>query len=336
MNNGPTAMQTQQDRTGPGDVLVVGAGMAGIACARALVAAGRSVRVIDKGRGIGGRMATRRVALGGTELRFDHGAQYVTASDPGFQTALQDAGPALAQWQDGSDATRWVGVPGISALPRALAAGLDLRASVEVTALARTPDRWPDRWEVTTSAGPMTVRHLVLTPPAPQSLRLLGAGHPLAPALAAVEIAPCLTLMAAFPPDSPRPFVSRRDPDAALAWIAQDAAKPGRASNGPVTWVAQAGPAFSAAHLEQDRDASAALMLPLLAEAIGARPGDALCALGHRWRYAQVTRPLGAPCLALPADGLWLAGDWCLGARVEAAWQSGTAVAQALLEGRDG
>ena len=37
------------------DIVIIGAGMPGIACARALRAAGAPVRMIDKGRGIGGR-----------------------------------------------------------------------------------------------------------------------------------------------------------------------------------------------------------------------------------------------------------------------------------------
>ena len=42
------------------DIVVIGAGMSGIACARVLRAAGLPVRLIDKARGVGGRMATRR------------------------------------------------------------------------------------------------------------------------------------------------------------------------------------------------------------------------------------------------------------------------------------
>ena len=60
------------------DVLVIGAGMSGIACARALQAEGVPVRLIDKGRGIGGRMATRRTAVAGKTITFDHGAQSVS------------------------------------------------------------------------------------------------------------------------------------------------------------------------------------------------------------------------------------------------------------------
>ena len=62
------------------DVVVIGAGMSGIACARALQAEGVPVRLIDKGRGIGGRMATRRTAVAGKRITYAHGAQYLDQS----------------------------------------------------------------------------------------------------------------------------------------------------------------------------------------------------------------------------------------------------------------
>lgn len=55
------------------DVAVIGAGLSGIVCARRLVSAGYSVCILDKSRGVGGRMATRRV---GDRIRVDHGLRY--------------------------------------------------------------------------------------------------------------------------------------------------------------------------------------------------------------------------------------------------------------------
>jgi renalase len=51
------------------EIAVIGAGVAGLTCARKLHQAGRRVVVIDKSRGLGGRLATRRLA--GTHA--DHG-----------------------------------------------------------------------------------------------------------------------------------------------------------------------------------------------------------------------------------------------------------------------
>ncbi len=308
-------------------VVIIGAGMAGLACARRLSRAGLSPLVLDKGRGIGGRMATRRVTLdSGEGLQFDHGAQYVTARDPEFAALLAELETegAAALWADGSGRSRWAGVPGMSGLSRALASGLDVRQSVEVTALR------PDGagWRLETRTGPVEAAAVVLTVPAPQAAALLGAGHPLAAPLASVRMEPCLTLMAAFPAEASRPFLSEASDTHPLAWIAQDSSKPGRP--GAVTsWVAQAGPDWSAAHLEESPNDLGARLLPLLAERLGVDPAQACHVSAHRWRFARVGTALGAPFLS---DGsLWLGGDWSLGARVEAAWQSGTAIAEDFL-----
>lgn len=311
------------------DIVIIGAGMAGLACARRLAGAGRASLVLDKGRGIGGRMATRRMALAGGEVRFDHGAQYVTAKDAGFAALLDGLPGAVAVWNDGAALPHHVGLPGMSGLPRAMAEGLDVRLGVEVTALRQAGQGW----EVHAGGERLTARKIVVTVPAPQVAGLLGAAHPLCARLAHVEMAPCLTLMAAFAQDAPRPFVSSQSDTHPLSWIAQDSTKPGR-SAAVATWVAQANPEWSAQHLEEDRDAIANRMLPLLCAVIGAKPDTVLQAAAHRWRFARVTARLGLPSLRSDDATLHLGGDWCLGPRVEAAWQSGDAIARDILGDR--
>ena len=309
--------------------LIIGAGMAGLACARALAGAGHPARVLDKGRGIGGRVATRRVARDGGELRFDHGAQYITARDPGF-AALLDGTAAVARWDDGGAHPPHVGQPGMTALPRALAAGLDVTQGAEAVAIHRAGAGW----RVATADGDIAADRVVVTVPAPQVAGLLGADHPLVPELSGVALAPCMTLMAAFPIGAPAPFVSHKPAEGPLAYIARDSSKPGRPGSA-VTWVAQAGPDWSAAYLDHDTADIARRMLPLLCAAIGADPDTALHADAHRWRYARVTAPLDRPFLRDASGTLHLGGDWCLGPRVEAAWASGTAIARDILGASD-
>ena len=66
-------------------IAIIGAGIAGLACARNLAQAGVQAVVFDKGRGIGGRVATRRAG----NLRFDHGAPYVVAKGDDFAKCLR-------------------------------------------------------------------------------------------------------------------------------------------------------------------------------------------------------------------------------------------------------
>jgi renalase len=306
------------------DVAIIGSGIAGLACARRLASAGLAPVVFDKGRGIGGRCATRRAE----GFQFDHGAQYVTARGAEFAAALDElAGTgAVAPWDDGSGRHHVVGRPGMTALAKGLGEGLDVRQQAEVTSLLRDGDGW----RIRVGATAHDARRVVVTVPAPQVARLLGPEHPVVAQIAPVRLEPCLTLMAAVA--APAPFVARHDPEAPLAWIAQDSSKPGRPSGDAVAWVAQAGAEFSTRHLEEQPEAIAAAMLPLLRDRLGVSAEKVVHAAAHRWRHARVTEPLGRPFLASPCGTLHLAGDWCIGARVEAAWTTGRAAAADILE----
>ncbi len=306
-------------------VIIIGAGMAGLACARRLADAGMAPVVLDKGRGIGGRVATRRAG----DLQFDHGAQFVNAHGAGFATvldALQTAG-SVAKWGDGTGRLHSVGVPGMSAIAKALGVGLDIRPNTQVARLEPEADGWRLHLADTT----LRAARVVVTVPAPQVAALLGADHPLVAALGGVRLAPCLTLMAAV--TAPAPFITRKDADDPLSWIAQDSTKPGR-PQGQTLWVAQAGAAFSLAHLEDDATTLTVRMLPLLCDRLGASPATVTHAATHRWRHARVTQALGQPFLCNADGSLYLGGDWCLGPRIEAAWDSGTAMAADLLARR--
>lgn len=304
-------------------IVIIGAGIAGLACARQLADAGLATVLLDKGRGLGGRVATRRVG----SLQFDHGAQYVNAHGAGFGAVLSALGDtnALAGWQDGTGRTHSVGMPGMSAIPKALGAGLDIRQGAKVARLVQDGDGWVLHLD----DGILRAARVVVTVPAPQVAGLLGMDHPLVAALASVRLAPCLTLMAAI--TAPAPFITRQDADDPLSWIAQDSAKPGRPQNAATLWVAQAGEAFSHAHLEESPTAIASSMLPLLCDRLGIAPGSVIYAAAHRWRHARVTRALGMPFLRSADATLYLGGDWCIGPRVEAAWTSGTAIADDIL-----
>lgn len=307
-------------------IAVIGAGMAGLSCAHRLAAAGFAPVIFDKGRGVGGRLATRRTSEG---LQFDHGAQYVTARKDGFRellAAMRRTGMGDV-WADGACSKRFVGTPGMSALAKYLAEGLDVRANVEI----RNVSESAAGWIITTGTEKLRFQRVAITVPAQQAAVLLGPTHALAADLKAVEINPCLTLMAAFGPGQPEPFVTRRDPEDPLSWIALNSAKPARPT--PACWVAQAGPEWSAAHLEAAPAVIAQQMLRLLCDRLGADPTAARHAVAHRWRYANVAKPLGRPFLRDGTGRLYLGGDWCLEARVEAAWTSGVAIAQDMLEG---
>lgn len=115
------------------DTVIIGSGITGITCARLLHDAGVSVRVVDKGRGIGGRIATRRAIVCGHEIGFDHGAQYFSPHDLAFLKFLVTAG--AVNWNEHDERERLVGTSSMSAIPRMLAQGLPISQQVEVKRL---------------------------------------------------------------------------------------------------------------------------------------------------------------------------------------------------------
>jgi predicted NAD/FAD-dependent oxidoreductase len=316
------------------DVLVIGAGMAGLIAAAELQRAGRRVLVLDKGRGVGGRLASRRID-GAT---FDHGAQFITTRDPRFAAVLEQGRQdgTMEEWCRGfagaaDGHARWRGKPAMSAVAKHLALGLDLLLETPVAALRRTGERW--RAETTTGRT-FTAGAVVLTPPVPQSLALLDAGGiVLAPEmrtrLAAIEYERCLAVMAVLDGPSRIPPPGGLAPaDGPIAWIADNQVK-GISAEPAVT--IHATHAFSLERWERDRQESGRVLLEAAAEWLGAGVKSFQV---HGWRYSKPMRVDEEPCvLVSQSPPLVLAGDAFAGPRVEGAALSGWAAAEAVLFG---
>lgn len=311
------------DRT----VAVVGAGLAGLACAEALAAAGRDVRVLEKSRGIGGRLATRRR----DGAAFDHGAPAVTATGSAAFCALLGSWRAaglLVSWPAAGPAAL-VATPGMSALARPLADGLGIETERTVTGIAETPLGWRLECE---PGEPVEVGSLALAIPVAQARALLGSRAARFAGLDAASMEPCWTLMVRFAAPVEAGSAMLEGDGTPLALAIADGAKPGR-ETGETGWVLHAGPEWSVAHLEDPRSDVAAALLAAFAARIGRPLPEARLTMVHRWRYARTARPLGRPCLWDGTARIGLAGDWCLGRDAGDAWQSGRALAERILAG---
>lgn len=290
------------------------------------------VTVLEKSRAAGGRAATRRHG----DVHFDHGAQYFTHRDPRlapFMTQWEREG-VIAPWHarvvavtDGvatpvSDATtRWVAVPGMRALGAHLAHGVDVRYDTTVRGLARDGRSWQCLDEKSETHGPF--EQVLVAVPAPQAHALLAPHAPsFAHPLAAVRMQPCIALMVELRARPSVPwdaaFVNQHP---VLSWVARNASKPGRSADHEC-WVVHATAAWSSAHLEQDPSSLVPPLLDAFAELLGA-PIDATHATAHRWRYAIPEAGSGAEAWFDATLGLGVAGDWCVGGRVEGALASG-------------
>lgn len=300
-------------------VAILGAGMAGAAAARRLADAGLAVQVFDKGRTVGGRMATRRHG----SLQFDHGAQFMRAHGTAFAEQLADweRRGIVAPW---AGAARRVGIPDMTAPVRDLLAGIPVASEVTIARIRRTGSAWHVEAASDAVHGPFDA--VAITFPAPQVSALLAASGSALPGVERPAYAPCWSVMVAAEGPAVEDLV---EPGAGpIGLIAADGSKPGRPGGSRLTIHATA--EWSRAHLEEPREAIVAALL-LAAERHLGVPLDPTYAEAHRWRYAQVERPLGMPNLYDPALRLGAGGDWCLGARIEAAYDSGSALAGAIL-----
>ena len=175
-------------------IAVIGSGITGLTCARILAEAGHDVVIFDKGRGLGGRMATRRI---GEDMAFDHGAQYFRARGDEFGglVAQAEAAGAIGRWHLPDDPEpAFVGIPGMNGLAKHMAEGLDIRLGTEITAVTAKGDGWL----LTHGDGQTAARHLVSTVPVVQARALLGHLPGIDAALDPVRSNPCWALMIAF------------------------------------------------------------------------------------------------------------------------------------------
>ena len=319
-------------------IAIIGAGIAGITLARALVPSAQ-VTIFEKSRGLGGRMANRRRE----GFAFDHGAQYFTARSPVFKAAAEQAvseGHA-GIWPkavhtlkaDGLLADtrppepRYIGYPGMSGFANGLAAGLDIRKEATVAQLVASDNAWALSDNEGNDLGRFDL--VISTAPAPQTIKLMPETFSGRAALETVEMSGCFTLMIGLNEPLNLGFDAARIDGPILSWIAVEASKPGRSGKTALTIHSRND--WAEANLERDREAVKAELLAALRRLLGEDFSNATWLDLHRWRYANVEKPVGQPFLFDDALGLGACGDWCLGNRVEAAVESATALSKMLI-----
>ncbi|MBW4642015.1 MAG: NAD(P)/FAD-dependent oxidoreductase [Goleter apudmare HA4340-LM2] len=330
------------------DVVIIGAGITGLVCAQQLSQAGYAVRVVEKSRGLGGRVATRRLH----DTCADHGTCYLKPKGEllGRFVDLLCQQNILEVWTDTvfehrsdgvisqplSRSPRYVAPGGMSAVAKFLAQGLDILLNQRVVAVNPTPKK---TWRLTleSSNEEITAQALVVAIPAPQAVMLLAPlGDSLLDAeflthLSSVEFYPCISLIAGYPPESqPLPewkalnFVDHSD----LAWIGLDSSK--RPHPQQPHFVLQSSADFAKDHLEtQDLQPVGQYMLQRAAQTLllpWLESPDWMQI--HRWRYAFPRTPWQESVLSANTPlPLVCCGDWCGGNFVEGAMLSGLAAA---------
>lgn len=315
-------------------IAIIGAGMAGLSAARRLND-DHDVVLFDKSRGVGGRMSTRYAG----DYEFDHGAQYFTAMDPDFESLLADMGDEATRWKSrgfylrtgelsaDTGRPRWVGAPRMNGLPKAMAKGLNIQLRRHVARIAGAVGELTLRFEDGSTEG--SFDRVICTAPAPQVIDMLPARSPLQPILAEVQMHACFALMVGWPEPFDPGWDSLRVGNLPISWIARNNSKPGRDET-ISTVVVHAAPDWSDEHADADRDWVQSVMLDAASALCGRKLEQAPHIALHRWLYAYANAGVGQECLIDPALGVVLAGDWCVGGRVEGAYVSGRAAAEAI------
>lgn len=308
-------------------IAIVGAGIAGLSAARALVREGHSVRVFERAHGPGGRCATRVMrtielprGMSG-EVAFDHGAQYFTVRDDRFSELAADMArdKIIARWNgrivsfDGegwepleTETTRYVGTPGMNAIAAWMADGLDISYNTRIESVDALVGEFD---------------HVILAMPTNQAAAI-GAAVP------QVSTTPCWTVMAAFEEPVSARFDAAFVNGSALSWVARNASKPKR--NWTIdTWVLHASTSWSTSHIDDQPEDVGAFLMEAFGDLIPSGLPKAFFATVHRWRYATVDPPLALGAWQGSDTRITLCGDWCKGARIEDAWLSGLVAAAA-------
>lgn len=321
-------------------IAVVGAGCAGLTAARRLAGCGAAVTLFEKSGGVGGRLATRHA---GTR-HFDHGAQYLTARGAAFVAEMDAlcAQGAAAPWEaawaigDGDGITaepvttrRFAGIGGMNNIARSLAEGLEIVRQAEIVDLSRLDHHWT--LECRGGERHPGFDAVVLAVPAPQAVPLLTGIAGFAIEVAAATYAPCWAVMVEFATRLDIPFDAVKLDDPALAWAAREAGKPG-GDRSVETWVLHAAADWSLTHLEEPAEVIPGELLDRFFAVFGVS-ATVVAASAHRWRYAQVLETASAAYFWDRDLKLGACGDWCLGARVEAAFDSGLALARHMIGG---
>lgn len=349
------------DRIVEFDIAVIGAGIAGLTAAQQLRCLGQTVVVLEKSRGVGGRVATRRLY----DTQADFGAPFLDPRGMLSQQLVQVLSRAgivvpwtdtVYQVQEGDSpmnpaaplsAPYYVSPTGINAVGKFLARQLEIWRCRRVTRVIPTEEgRWhlelEAMGEVGDAAVPLAVRAkaVVMAIPAPQAVMLLESGDSGLPRmfcdrLKAVEFDPCISVMAGYPAAKQRELVKAEyrgrslvfPPQSPLRGLFWQSSK-GSGATQPV-FVLHSSAQFAEQYLDAtDLEAVGRELCNWVGESVLPWLKDPEWMQVHRWRYAFCRRSLTEPLLAATTPlPMVCAGDWCGDRQIETALQSGLAAA---------
>lgn len=317
-------------------VAVIGAGLAGLSCARVLRRAGCYVEVFEQDRLIGGRVGTLRSGL----VTFDHGAQYIAARTDRFRQFIDElvrtgyaqrwVPRAVAGEEGASPMHPWfVGTPGMSAIVRPLAESVRINTNRRVHTLQRTDRSWHLWFEDQTVAGPYAA--VAVCVPAREARLLLGAMESLAEQIDRARMSPCWALLLQLDERVLPEFDVYSDMSQIIRWVGRNNAKPGRISRGDQI-VIHASPAWSRQTEDAEPELVAEELWGEVSTLLGLPQVQPTQMTAHLWRHGLVETSLGESYIFAREHMVGVAGDWCLGRLAEHAFESGALLGKTMVD----
>ncbi len=316
-------------------IAIVGAGMAGLSCARVLRRAGFYVEIFEGDRVVGGRMGTSRLGV----VPFDHGAQYVSVRSDRFKTYVEELvhsgyaaawRPRIQGAEEGQVPNWYVGTPGMSAMVRPLAESVRVHTNRRVHTLQRIDKGWHLWFDDQTSSGPFTA--IAVAVPAPEAALILGReAASFADQLENVRFSPCWALMIRLDEQVLPDYDAYSDMSQVIRWVGRNNKKPGRSSRGEHI-VVHASPAWTRETEDAEAELVAEELWSEVCHVLDLPPVRPQQMAAHLWRHGLVEQPLGETYMFSSDLMVGAAGDWCRGRLADQAFESGAALGKAMVD----
>jgi predicted NAD/FAD-dependent oxidoreductase len=297
------------------ETIIIGAGMAGLSVARILTQKGHEITVLDKGRGVGGRMSTRTIE----NAKADHGAQYFSVKTSEFQTLISELQTEniTSEWHLAQrEHIRYIGAKGMNTIPKKIALSLNILVNEKVILIENNRVK-------TESGNVYDFDNLIITIPIPQVIDLfnnskIDFSQQDISVLKEIEYEPCIAVMAVLkePTDIVRGGIILENQP--VAWIADNFQK-GITETPTVTLHASA--TYSAERFDDDLQEVAKEMLSSVNQYV--MPENVMSFQTHRWRFSNATKRYEKPFYQIENKNIYVGGDGFGIGNVEGAFLSG-------------